>query len=74
MADRDKEKLKLEIFKKLGKVYKENADAVTSGERTLLDLVDKSQQDIELFKEVIGLPDLQINYNKNHNLKESDSL
>lgn len=57
MADRDKEKLKLEIFKKLGKVYEENAAAVTSGESTLLGLVDKSRQDIEIFKEVIGLPD-----------------
>lgn len=74
MADRDKDKLELKIIKKLEEVHQENADAVTSGKSTLLDLVDKSLQDIERFKKVIGLPDLQKNYNKNHNLKESDSL
>ena len=74
MADRDKEKLKLEIFKKLAKVYKENAAAVTSGESTLLGLVDKSRQDIELFKEVIGLPDFQIKIDKQQNMKERNSL
>lgn len=66
-AHRDKEQLKLMIFKKLQEVYQANVFAVVNKESTMLDVVEKSKQDIELFKEVIGMPNLQIKINKNHN-------
>lgn len=54
--------------------YTRVSTTVTSGESTLLGLVDKSRQDIELFKEVIGLPDFQIKIDKQQNMKERNSL